>query len=286
MANPVYFSGSVVKPLSALLIGGALLLVAETCYYFFGLYLGDEGGAAASPQRGGDAITQSLQQIRKYPLFSLSATKQKTQSAAPVTKLQLQLFGIALDLNTKQSSALIKVQSKKPRVFHTQDSLGSGIRLHAIERDHVLIERRGTLETLAFPRHKGNLVRTSQRGPDTRRSEASRRRSRAPQATQQIVASTVQAVTPKSVGFQTKEVPLLMEKLSIDGSGLYRPKDGGGLGQLIGLKDGDQIMSVNGKAFGSLLSNPGAVAAIAGTGKVQLSVRRGGEDIVITTALP
>ena len=315
---------SAVKPFSLILLGGALLLAAEGGYYLIKVYLddGSDAGYAETIQQGqdgNDALSRSLQRVKDYVLFAEPV--RQVARRAPVTQMHLELFGIAMGIQTQKSSALIRVQSQTPRVFHEGDALGSGVRVQSIQADHVLIERHGALERLTFRKKAQDIIRVI-RGAKAKttapvhrmdlvldkgkivpgESEAMREAEVAPLGLlpgeeavaaagganaikDSIIASAIQQISRSGSGHE--QMATLMKRLSIDAGGLYSPPgEGAHIGQLIGLRPGDRVVSINGQDVGSLTANPRALAEVAAAGSVEINIRRGGEDIVITTALP
>ncbi|PTQ73749.1 general secretion pathway protein C [Pseudomonas sp. GV071] len=80
-----------------------------------------------------------------------------SQSAAPpATTLRLTLRGSFVHSDAKSSSAIIQREGSKPLRFAIGSEIDKGIRLHAVYRDRVEIERNGRLETLMFNKRKGS----------------------------------------------------------------------------------------------------------------------------------
>lgn len=296
MTSLTHPKASFSKPVSVVLMVAALLVVAEMIYYLVGLY-GETPIVTGETQD--TSIRRSIEQIKVFPLFGFSS-KTPESVAAPYTKLHMVLMSVAQHENAKKSSALIKVQSNRPKVFHVQDRLGRGIRIKTIEQNRVLLEHQGTLETLAFSKPKKNLISSNRKRLVEQGAQATASSINGVGQTKAItsIPLNLTAITtetglgdltslkPSQIAALADQAPLLMDRLNINASGLYQPKTSKHIGKLIGLQDGDRIMSVNGRPFSDLISNPVALAAAAATGKIKLSVRRGSEDIVITTSLP
>ncbi len=76
-------------------------------------------------------------------------------SAPPATNLRLTLRGSFVHNDAGRSSAIIQREGNKPQRYAIGTEIDKGIRLHAVYRDRVEIERNGRLETLMFSKHKG-----------------------------------------------------------------------------------------------------------------------------------
>ncbi|MEK1941079.1 MAG: type II secretion system protein N [Pseudomonas sp.] len=78
-----------------------------------------------------------------------------TQNAAPpATNLRLTLRGSFVHSTAGSSSAIIQREGSKPQRFAIGSEIDKGIRLHAVYRDRVELERNGRLETLMFNKRK------------------------------------------------------------------------------------------------------------------------------------
>ncbi|WP_457440740.1 type II secretion system protein N [Pseudomonas sp. TE3786] len=86
-------------------------------------------------------------------LFGAARVNQDT--APPATNLRLTLRGSFVHSDARSSSAIIQRESSKPLRFAVGSEIDKGIRLHAVYRDRVEIERNGRLETLTFSKRKG-----------------------------------------------------------------------------------------------------------------------------------
>ncbi|MBU3057333.1 type II secretion system protein N [Pseudomonas indica] len=87
---------------------------------------------------------------RLEPLFGPSNAV-AGNAPPPATNLRLTLHGSFVHADPKRSSAIIQSEGGKPQRYRVGAELEGGIRLHAVYRDRVEIERNGRLETLPFP---------------------------------------------------------------------------------------------------------------------------------------
>lgn len=79
------------------------------------------------------------------------ATQSTASSAPPSTNLRLTLRGSFVSATPERSSAIIQREGGKPQRFVVGSEIDSGVRLHAVYRDKVELDRGGRLETLRFP---------------------------------------------------------------------------------------------------------------------------------------
>ena len=81
--------------------------------------------------------------------------RSSTNNAPPATNLRLTLRGSFVHSNADNSSAIIQREGGKPQRFAIGAEVDKGVRLHAVYRDRVEIERDGRRETLMFSKRAG-----------------------------------------------------------------------------------------------------------------------------------
>lgn len=87
---------------------------------------------------------------RLEPLFGPTATA-RTNGPPPATNLGITLLGSFVHVDPQRSSAIIQLSGGKPRRYGIGEEIQTGIRLHAVYRERVELERNGRLENLSFP---------------------------------------------------------------------------------------------------------------------------------------
>lgn len=99
------------------------------------------------------------------PFFSLSAQS----GTAVVTSLPLKLFGVRVDQATGRGSAIIETPDGVQQSFAVGDEVMPGIRLKAVAKDNVTIDRGGAAEQLYLDQSVPALVAqpVSEVGPAT-----------------------------------------------------------------------------------------------------------------------
>lgn len=131
---------------------GALLVLAmgasfawQTVHW---LRLVDAGTEASAPGDAPAATAQPLQNLE--PLFG-PAPAARPSGPPPSTNLRLTLLGSFVHAGPDKSIAIIQYEGGKPRRFTAGDEITSGVKVHAVYRNRVEIERNGRLESLSFP---------------------------------------------------------------------------------------------------------------------------------------
>ncbi len=115
----------------------------------------------------------SHESIRSDPtrlarLFGTSA--QDPNAPPPATNLDLVLKGSFVQSDPKLSSAIIQRQGDKPHRYAVGGEISDGVKLHAVYRDRVELQRGGRLESLPFPHRSGDCwpARTTLQARTTR----------------------------------------------------------------------------------------------------------------------
>ncbi|WP_263144231.1 type II secretion system protein N [Pseudomonas sp. RIT-PI-AD] len=103
---------------------------------------GNAASAAAAP-----ASPPSLDNMQR--LFGTPGST--ADGPPPATNLRLTLHGSFVHNDPARSSAIIQREGSKPQRFGLGQELDAGVKLHAVYRDRVELERNGRLESLPFP---------------------------------------------------------------------------------------------------------------------------------------
>jgi general secretion pathway protein C len=72
-------------------------------------------------------------------------------AAAAPAATPIKLLGVAAATTGGRGHAIVQLDSRHPVVARENDEIGPGIRLAEIHPDHVVLERNGARETLAWP---------------------------------------------------------------------------------------------------------------------------------------
>jgi general secretion pathway protein C len=77
---------------------------------------------------------------------------------APETRLNLVLYGVFTDADTKQGSAIIGQKGGEQKFYHVNDAVDNGVSLAEVRNDHVLLKRGVNYEVLKFPKQVSSGV--------------------------------------------------------------------------------------------------------------------------------
>ena len=79
----------------------------------------------------------------------------RQETAAP-TGIAIRLLGVAAALGGRRGYAVVQLEPKQILAVHEGEDIAPGIRLAEVHADHVILERNGVRETLAWPQKKAS----------------------------------------------------------------------------------------------------------------------------------
>ncbi|MBI2960098.1 MAG: general secretion pathway protein [Betaproteobacteria bacterium] len=75
----------------------------------------------------------------------------RTRTAAAPTGMAIRLLGVVAASSTPSGYAVVQLEPKQIRAVREGEDIAPGIRLAEVHPDHVVLERNGVRETLAWP---------------------------------------------------------------------------------------------------------------------------------------
>lgn len=281
-----------------------VLLIAVTLARFVWLVVdGPSVAPGAAPAQPVAAATPaprrySPEQARQWQLFgSAAAAPGATGSeAAPDTNLALQLLGVFSTRDDKLAGAVIAERGKDGELYRVGTPVPGGATLEKVEPDKVLLRRRGQLETLKFDAAPGNAGATANEGPRAPADMAVgmrglRERLGQPPADEPEGGGDAAQGRFAAMAQQVKENPdaVLNElglKVAPGGSG-YLVGDGAGAEAMrnLGLRPGDVVLSVNGRALGNAQNDARFVDEVKASGEARVEIRRGSQVFTVNYPL-
>lgn len=201
------------------------------------------------------------------------------------TRLSLVLVGVFAADETQASAALIAQSKGKAKRYHIGARLPGGATLEAVFRNRVVIRRGGVRELIRFAEPKERFAVASR---STDRTAAAT----APATTAIESRSTAPArPSPRPPMPEGDPASILYDA----GLTPVRPgaAEGYALGELAanpvlrqaGLRPGDRILSVNGRAVGNVELDQAEFASVAGAGTARIEVQRGGRRWFVTVSM-
>lgn len=105
----------------------------------------------SEPAHGASAERQPVSLQRLQYLFGTPTLPPGSEQNAPPTKQQMTLLASFVNPDAQRSTAIIQVAGDKPKRIGVGDEINSSTRLHAVHKDHVVLDRGGREESLHFP---------------------------------------------------------------------------------------------------------------------------------------
>ena len=120
---------------------------------------------------------------------------ERNRSSAAPTGITIKLLGIVAASGGRRGYAVVQLDAKQILAVHEGEDVAPGVRLAEVLRDHLILERGGVRETLAWPEKKGSV------SPSVRAAEAVAPKPAeavAPRAAEAVVSKTAEVVAPRS----------------------------------------------------------------------------------------
>jgi len=86
----------------------------------------------------------------------------RSQTAAAPTGIAIKLLGVVAATGGRLGYAVVQLGGKQILAVHEGEDVAPGIRLAEVDADHVILERNGVRETLAWPQRPGSAAATAQ----------------------------------------------------------------------------------------------------------------------------
>jgi len=229
-----------------------------------------------------------------------------TDETAPATNLSLQLLGIFSTGDARLAGAVIGERGKDGELYRIGAALPGGAVLEKVEASKVLLRRRGQLETLAFDSlasggtngggsaggsdagagldmaggFRSVKDRLSQPPTDDDGSEAGDAQSRA----RAVLANLSNDLRSNPDGVLAE---LGLRQMSAGQASGYMVGDGASAEAMraLGLRPGDVVLSVNGKALGNIRNDARLVDEVKSSGEARVEIRRGSQTFTVNYPL-
>lgn len=214
-----------------------------------------------------------VQTIVNAKLFGTAQATAPVAGPAPETQLNLVLSAVFATEQPERGMAIIGESAQQTKVYSTGDTIRPGIRLHSVYPDRVILDRSGSLETLALP--KRNLAMVMSRPAP------------APAAQQNQVIENLRRVAetnPTAFAEIVRPQPVFANGVQRG----YRVYPGRNRQQFakLGLQPGDLVLSINGTPLDDPQRGMEIFNTIGTSDRVQLTIERNGQsqDITVNTA--
>ncbi|MAA73747.1 MAG: type II secretion system protein GspC [Salinisphaeraceae bacterium] len=219
-----------------------------------------------------------IDRIAAANLFGEQKVKDEAETTevinAPETQLNLTLTGIIASSRGQESRALIKDDKNEQKPYGVGDNITSGVDLHAIYSNRVILNRGGRFETLTLERDKaaaqlaarGNGAgNPAERGDDAQVSGA--------------LASSLGDIREEILNDPSRASEYLrINEERRDGQIIgYRifPGRDRGIFQKLGLRPGEVVTEINGQALDNPAKSLSLLSQLAEAGSVTVTLQRG-----------
>lgn len=187
----------------------------------------------------------------------------------PETREPLTLKG-TLAAGSEENALAIIADGRDERVFAIGDTVRSGLTLHSVQREQVILSRSGAFESLKLPKPE-DLAGIA---PQANRSRTSLRRASGPSMTQVLTenaAQFTQIISPRPyyVGGQQR------------GYRLYPGSDRQSFAKL-GLRPGDIVTAINGTPLNNPSQGARIFSELGNAQSISVTLERGGQQQNLT----
>lgn len=219
----------------------------------------------------------SAEQVNRWELFGpLEQQAVTQQEVAPETRLRLELLGVFQNQDAAVASAIIAEQGKDGDLFHPGDKVPGNATLQEVHADHVILLRMGQREALRMKELAlGGAVEQVSSGTTARTSRS--------YPTAPAVEDPSQSVD--DMGDLAQQRSMIISRMGL------APSDSGGyliganapdqLLNVVGLRAGDVLVSVNGYELGNEEADMAALQDFRSAGSASIVVQRGEQRFTV-----
>ncbi|MFZ5723500.1 MAG: type II secretion system protein N [Pseudomonadota bacterium] len=277
-----------------------VLLIGYTLAAFVWLAVEGVPVAAMPPAAPAAAVAPprefTPEMARGWALFGDAATGSATgERAVPETNLALQLLGIFSTGDDRLAGAVIAERGKDGELFRIGASLPGGALLEKVGKDHVLLKRRGQMETLRFDEASSGMSADTSTGLDIAGGFRNLKDRMSKQAPAAVPAGDPDAAdrSRSALGQYAEDMKSNPDAVLSD-LGL-KPANGGGytvgdgasadLVRNLGLRPGDVVISVNGKPLGNVQNDARMIDEVKASGEARVEIKRGSQTFTVNYPL-
>lgn len=256
-----------------------------------------EQSTISAPQKANTQKVDHGKEIANMHLFGTTDAKPKktVPTVKKQTRLNLKLMGIVAQ-DTNNRLAIIEISKGKQSVFSIGQEPQSGVKVHDILPQKIILEHNGQLEELALPELTKNMSNSSSRSPNLPLPNAAPE-PRAPalsQAANGLINSPVDKLPTDDLSALRDAVTNNPERLlEIASASEATDKEGNFIGfrlspgknrklfRSLELRPGDIVTSVNGTVLDSPSKGISIMGQLAGASSINFTVRRGTQEVTI-----
>ena len=222
------------------------------------------------PQASGSSDQINVSSLAAMHLFGQIQTTPSSKPlpvTAPETRLNLVLYGVFTDADTKRGSAIIGQKGGEQKFYHVDDNVDNGVSLAEVRSDHVLLKRGVSYEVLKFPKQVSSGVDIQSRA--------------------RITSAPGTSVADQKQSFMenVKIIPVLVGKdRSLKGYRLL-PKKNRAVYNRLGIRPTDIVTAINGIKLSNQEEAMKVIAELVKSDSVEVQVERNGQTETRTLQL-
>lgn len=221
---------------------------------------------------------------------------------APTTRLNLELLGIFMSDDRKETAAIVAEKNKEGELFYLGDTLPGNAELYEVLDDHVLIRRNGNIEKLMFEAYSSGAFMMAPAQSAHQESDPSPRPGTSRTPIQRLPQADIGTVNTDADQVDQKESILASYRRRFEQDptsvlnefGISPVAKNSASGYKIqseastpllnrsGLKEGDIILSVNGQPVGQSSSDLALFDGAQEARRLRIEVQRGSRKFFIT----
>lgn len=246
----------------------------------------------------GENWTQVARTIAQREFFGDVVVQQIEQPVeqveAPETKLNLSLQAVMAQ-GEGSGFAVIAQRNGNGQVFGVGDDLFGQASLSAVYGDRVIIDRNGSLETLRYEKLNTSLLQSVSNEPAVEESStsASSFQEALTQANSNVasggdLASSVRGMVDYVTQRANEDPEAFLQEMGLEAAeGGYQVTRRARQLQMVGLRPGDIVTSVNDQPVGNIQSDQMLLNQVLQTGgELKIQIRRGSRSFTIYQSIP
>src|SRR5262249_46312581 len=89
--------------------------------------------------------------VRAESAYGLFRNVRRDGMVATPTGIAIKLLGVVASSSARSAYAIVQLEPRQIRAVRSGEDIAPGVRLAEVDADHVVLERSGARETLAWP---------------------------------------------------------------------------------------------------------------------------------------
>lgn len=219
---------------------------------------------------------QAFRQLTGTNLFGIS-DQAKITTKAPETRLNLVLRGVLATVPMTSASAIIARGKKgKEEIYGIGDKLPGGVTIREIHPEHVILERKGQLETLRMLKNNsiGKLTRSTATTENTQTLTPG-----------ETLKNIRQDILKNPMSFAEYALPVIVKENGKQIGYRLQPQKKGDLLAEMGIEPSDVITSINGIRLDNPKNGINALRKLSTATEVNITVKRNGVEVPLSIQL-